>query len=49
MMSLIIIRSAGDEKEEEVKKINHDLHLLEKRLKHKAGVTGYAKWVGSCV
>jgi hypothetical protein len=49
MMSLIIIQPAGGEKEEEVKKISHNLHLLEKRLKNKAGVTGYAKWVGSCV
>ena len=48
MMRLIIIQSAGDAKEEEVKKISHDLHLLEKRLKNKAGISGYAKWVDGC-
>lgn len=48
MMRLIIIQSAGDAKEEEVKKISHDLHLLEKRLENKAFMSGDAQRVEGC-
>jgi hypothetical protein len=48
MMRLIIIQSTGNEKEEEVKKISHNLHLLEKRLKNKAFMSGDAQWVEGC-
>lgn len=48
MMSLFIIQSAGGEKEEEIKKISLDLHLLEKRLKNKAFMSGDAQWVEGC-
>lgn len=48
MMRLIIIQSAGGKKEEEVKKISLDLHLLEKRLKNKTRISVYARWIDGC-
>jgi hypothetical protein len=48
MMRLIIIQSTGNKKEEEVKKISHNLHLLKKRLKNKAFMSGDAQWVEGC-